>query len=147
MTKRDQLARKLDFIERFENLACGGAAVLVTAVYFFYELFAEHVIASRSWVVPMFVVFILAKLGFAIWGGRVDAARRALDAAPELPLARANQVRRRSNSAVTIKPSSIELPSPPVSQQPPWADTSVQDGAARGPRILVDGTSARTEPS
>jgi len=143
---RERLARRLRLIEELENPICFFVGFTVAVVYFFARLFTQHVIANLSWTIPFLVVFLVMKFAFAMIAARTE---RLLRTGPELPAARAVQVRRRSSNANTIKPSTIPvvLPPLPVSQQPAWGGDSVQDGAVIGPRILVDGTSARTDPS
>ena len=112
MTQRDRLAKQLAFLERIEDTVALGAATAIAALYFVWRL-SQHVIAELSWSIPFFGVFLLLKLGFAIWQGKLEQAIRGADAEPELAKATARIVPRVSAPAEPIaRPSAASAPPP-----------------------------------
>jgi hypothetical protein len=125
-----RLERKLARIERLETpvTLASGLALAVPYLLWQYVVDGTATIATYAWIVLFAVGCGVSYFGFAVWGARVDLARRQLldlDAPRKLPRARL--------MASRVAPRIAPVARAPVEMREP--DLPPPD-PAEGPRLL-----------
>jgi hypothetical protein len=124
--------RTLATIDRLQKPVGFASGLALAIPYVLWQYLLNHWIATYTWLIPFAVGGCASYFGFAMWGARVDRARRQLlypdapDACRELPSARVV-----ASGAAPQAAAVVRAPVPPRSPDLPPVDP------ADGPRFLT----------